>query len=153
MAQIQAPPSSTAIAPPNGNGVVAASSSSSSSSSSSKPSIQPSEVGWLFVPQYYTFLNQNPDRLHCFYTKKSTLIHGTEQEDEKPCFGQQVRVESSEVELPSTHISPHTFLLITHRKSTTKSSPSDSKTAKSTSPTSTLSPQARAASSSRFSVR
>lgn len=43
------------------------------------------------MPQYYTFLNQNPDRLHCFYTKKSTLIHGTEQEDEKPCFGQQVR--------------------------------------------------------------
>lgn len=41
------------------------------------------------MPQYYTFLNQNPGRLHCFYTKKSTLIHGTEQEDATPCFGQQ----------------------------------------------------------------
>lgn len=60
---------------------------------STKPAVQPSEVGWLFVPQYYTFLNQNPGRLHCFYTKKSTLIHGTEQEEEKPCFGQQVGVD------------------------------------------------------------
>lgn len=74
-------------APPSG---AVASSSSSSSTATGKPAVQPSEVGWLFVPQYYTFLNQNPGRLHCFYTKKSTLIHGTEQEDEKPCFGQQV---------------------------------------------------------------
>lgn len=52
--------------------------------------MQPSEVGWLFVPQYYTFLNQNPGSLHRFYTKKSTLVHGTELEDTSPCFGQQV---------------------------------------------------------------
>ncbi|PWN49177.1 hypothetical protein IE53DRAFT_160190 [Violaceomyces palustris] len=58
-------------------------------SATTKPAVQPSEVGWLFVPQYYTFLNQNPGRLHCFYTKKSTLVHGTEQEDAEPCFGQQ----------------------------------------------------------------
>ncbi|MCO5614105.1 hypothetical protein L7F22_068386 [Adiantum nelumboides] len=51
--------------------------------------MQASEIGWLFVPQYYTFLNHNPQRLHCFYNKRSTLIHGTEQEDTKPCFGQQ----------------------------------------------------------------
>ncbi len=50
----------------------------------------PSEVGWLFVPQYYLMLNQTPDRLHRFYTKKSTLVHGIEQEEASPCFGQQV---------------------------------------------------------------
>ncbi|KZP08210.1 hypothetical protein FIBSPDRAFT_874781 [Athelia psychrophila] len=49
----------------------------------------PSEVGWQFVPQYYTFVNKSPNRLHCFYTKTSTFIHGTEGEDGKPCYGQQ----------------------------------------------------------------
>jgi len=49
----------------------------------------PSEVGWQFVPQYYTFVNKQPNRLHCFYTKTSTFIHGTEGEDGKPCYGQQ----------------------------------------------------------------
>jgi len=50
----------------------------------------PSEVGWQFVPQYYTFVNKQPHRLHCFYTKNSTFIHGTEGEDGSPCYGQQV---------------------------------------------------------------
>ena len=52
--------------------------------------VNPSEVGWQFVPQYYTFVNKHPNRLHCFYNKGSTFIHGTEGEDGKPCFGQQV---------------------------------------------------------------
>lgn len=51
--------------------------------------VNPSEVGWQFVPQYYTFVNKQPNRLHCFYTKSSTFIHGTEGEDGKPCYGQQ----------------------------------------------------------------
>ena len=41
--------------------------------------------------QYYTFVNKDPSKLHCFYTKKSTLIHGVEGEDCQPCYGQQVR--------------------------------------------------------------
>ena len=52
--------------------------------------VVPSEVGWQFVPQYYTYVNKQPNRLHCFYTKTSTFIHGTEGEDVKACFGQQV---------------------------------------------------------------
>ncbi|KAI0738946.1 hypothetical protein C8Q80DRAFT_219474 [Daedaleopsis nitida] len=51
--------------------------------------VNPSEVGWQFVPQYYTFVNKHPNRLHCFYNKSSTFIHGTEGEDGKPCLGQQ----------------------------------------------------------------
>lgn len=30
------------------------------------------EIGWAFVPQYYNFVNKDPSRLHCFYTKQST---------------------------------------------------------------------------------
>ncbi|KAN0060994.1 hypothetical protein ACQY0O_006728 [Thecaphora frezii] len=84
--------SATSSAPaPASNGAVAPANqpNASAAASSSKPPVQASEVGWLFVPQYYTFLNQNPGRLHCFYTKKSTLLHGTEQENAEPCFGQQ----------------------------------------------------------------
>ncbi|MBW0513091.1 hypothetical protein O181_052806 [Austropuccinia psidii MF-1] len=47
------------------------------------------DIGWAFVPQYYTFVNKDPSRLHCFYTKRSTLIHSTEGEEATPCFGQQ----------------------------------------------------------------
>jgi hypothetical protein len=50
----------------------------------------PSEVGWQFVAKYYTVLNKQPNRLHCFYTKASTFIHGVEGEDGKPCHGQLV---------------------------------------------------------------
>lgn len=49
----------------------------------------PSEVGWQFVSQYYTFVNKQPHRLHCFYTKNSTYIHGVEGEDSTACHGQQ----------------------------------------------------------------
>lgn len=76
--------STTAVSSQNG------ASSAPSATSSGKPSVQPTEVGWLFVPQYYTFLNNDPNKLHCFYTKKSTLVHGTEQEESSLCFGQQV---------------------------------------------------------------
>lgn len=64
-------------------------SSATSSPSQIHQNVVPSEVGWQFVPQYYTFVNKQPNRLHCFYTKTSTFIHGTEGEDVKACFGQQ----------------------------------------------------------------
>ncbi|KJA23123.1 hypothetical protein HYPSUDRAFT_40269 [Hypholoma sublateritium FD-334 SS-4] len=66
-----------------------ASSSTPATGAAQHSSVIPSEVGWQFVPQYYTFVNKEPHRLHCFYNKNSTFIHGTEGEDMKPCFGQQ----------------------------------------------------------------
>ncbi|TFK38111.1 hypothetical protein BDQ12DRAFT_631309 [Crucibulum laeve] len=63
--------------------------SSSATPTAIHHNVVPSEVGWQFVPQYYTFVNKQPNRLHCFYTKSSTFIHGTEGEDGKPCYGQQ----------------------------------------------------------------
>ena len=52
--------------------------------------VVPAEVGWQFVPQYYTFVNKHPNRLYCFYTKNSTFMHGLEGEDGRPCHGQKV---------------------------------------------------------------
>ena len=63
-----------------------------SSSDSSRNTVVPSEVGWQFVPQYYTYVNKSPQRLHCFYNKNSTFIHGAEGEDGTPCYGQQVSI-------------------------------------------------------------
>uniref|UniRef100_A0A060T019 ARAD1C09218p n=1 Tax=Blastobotrys adeninivorans TaxID=409370 RepID=A0A060T019_BLAAD len=37
-----------------------------------------SEVGWMFIQQYYTFVNNKPHQLHLFYTTSSTLCHGVE---------------------------------------------------------------------------
>ncbi|KXN89331.1 Putative G3BP-like protein [Leucoagaricus sp. SymC.cos] len=62
--------------------------SSSTTSTPIHQNVVPSEVGWQFVPQYYTFVNKQPNRLHCFYTKSSTFVHGNEGEESKPCFGQ-----------------------------------------------------------------
>lgn len=55
---------------------------------SSAAPIQPSDVGWQFVPQYYNFVNKQPHRLHCFYNKRSTFLHGEEGEDTAVAFGQ-----------------------------------------------------------------
>ncbi|OZJ05829.1 hypothetical protein BZG36_00940 [Bifiguratus adelaidae] len=55
---------------------------------SSQQTVSSNEVGWMFVHEYYTFLNKDPKRLHCFYSKKSTMIHGVEGEQVKTCHGQ-----------------------------------------------------------------
>jgi hypothetical protein len=48
------------------------------------------EVGWQFVEQYYTIMNKEPNRLHCFYNAQSTMLHGTENEHAEQCNGQHV---------------------------------------------------------------
>ncbi|KAF9323438.1 hypothetical protein BG006_001442 [Podila minutissima] len=48
------------------------------------------EIGAMFANEYYTFLNKEPARLHCFYSKDSTLSHGFQGEKETDvCVGQQ----------------------------------------------------------------
>ncbi|EGF79421.1 hypothetical protein BATDEDRAFT_33372 [Batrachochytrium dendrobatidis JAM81] len=54
----------------------------------SENKVDPFEVGWLFVQEYYTFLNKDPERLHCFYNKKSVFVHGTEGDNTETCYGQ-----------------------------------------------------------------
>ncbi|KAJ3182949.1 hypothetical protein HDU87_007371 [Geranomyces variabilis] len=47
-------------------------------------------VGWLFVQEYYTFLNRDQGRLHLFYNKKSSFLHDHEGEAAATTyFGQQ----------------------------------------------------------------
>lgn len=50
-----------------------------------------SRIGWAFISQYYTYLNRDPSKLHCFYTKRSTFTHGTEGAESPACYGQIVR--------------------------------------------------------------
>ncbi|KAJ3052644.1 hypothetical protein HK097_005921 [Rhizophlyctis rosea] len=54
-----------------------------------KPKIDAFEVGWLFVQEYYTFLNREPHKLHCFYNKNSSFSHGHEGDSPAQCHGQQ----------------------------------------------------------------
>lgn len=46
------------------------------------------EIGWEFVQQYYTCLNNRPEKLHLFYNKSSTLCHGVETETAELYSGQ-----------------------------------------------------------------
>ncbi|KAI8052379.1 hypothetical protein BDF22DRAFT_655903 [Syncephalis plumigaleata] len=55
----------------------------------SQPTAEAYEIGWMFVQQYYTFLNKEPGRLHCFYTKKSKMVHGNEGETVNTLQGQK----------------------------------------------------------------
>ncbi|KAI9189435.1 hypothetical protein H9P43_000868 [Blastocladiella emersonii ATCC 22665] len=36
------------------------------------------QVGWMFVREYYQIMNSEPSRLHCFYSRDSTAVHGLE---------------------------------------------------------------------------
>jgi hypothetical protein len=38
-----------------------------------------------------TMMHDAPERLHCFYNKKSTFVHGVEGEEVAASLGQQVR--------------------------------------------------------------
>ncbi|KAG0311030.1 hypothetical protein BGZ99_010422 [Dissophora globulifera] len=46
-----------------------------------EPIVSSHEVGMMFVHEYYTFLNKEPQRLHCFYNKDSTMSHGVQGEE------------------------------------------------------------------------
>lgn len=63
------------------------------------PQVPPHMLTIAFSLPFSTFVNKHPQRLHCFYTKNSTFIHGTEGEDGVPCTGQQVRLRSSRATL------------------------------------------------------
>ncbi|SCV67832.1 BQ2448_5443 [Microbotryum intermedium] len=49
---------------------------------------QPAAISTRAHPEY-NLPNKDPSRLHCFYTKRSTLIHSTEGEETTACYGQQ----------------------------------------------------------------
>lgn len=47
------------------------------------------EVGWQFVQEYYTFLNKDSGKLHCFYKDESRMTHAMTASAESSCLGQQ----------------------------------------------------------------
>ncbi|CAG8544633.1 13601_t:CDS:2 [Ambispora gerdemannii] len=51
--------------------------------------IDTTEIGWLFVQEYYTFMHKEPHRLHCFYNVNSIYTTGKEGETVKTCHGPQ----------------------------------------------------------------
>ncbi|KAI9097168.1 hypothetical protein DFS34DRAFT_685833 [Phlyctochytrium arcticum] len=70
--------------------MTAAVSSSTTAPTEKTAKVGASEVGWLFVEKYYSLMNQAPQRLHCFYNKKSAFLHGHEGEATATvCQGQQ----------------------------------------------------------------
>jgi Nuclear transport factor 2 (NTF2) domain len=44
----------------------------------SQSSVTPQEIGMMFVHEYYNFLHDDPQKLHLFYNKNSTYLHGEE---------------------------------------------------------------------------
>ncbi|KAF9435188.1 hypothetical protein BGZ76_006750, partial [Entomortierella beljakovae] len=60
-----------------------------SANANAPESVASHEVGMMFVHEYYTFLNKEPSRLHCFYNKQSTMSHGIQGEEIHVCHGQQ----------------------------------------------------------------
>ncbi|WVQ70165.1 uncharacterized protein L199_008390 [Kwoniella botswanensis] len=73
----------------NGHADTTIPASTPAAGSAQQSKIQPNDVGWQFVPQYYNFVNKQPHRLHCFYNKRSTFIHGEEGEESQIALGQQ----------------------------------------------------------------
>ncbi|KAI8901460.1 hypothetical protein BC833DRAFT_562476 [Globomyces pollinis-pini] len=57
--------------------------------SSRDQKVNPDHIGWLFVQQYYTFLNESPERLHLFYNRNSCFVHGQEGENVPTFLGQK----------------------------------------------------------------
>ncbi|KAF9423026.1 hypothetical protein BGZ94_008429 [Podila epigama] len=54
-----------------------------------QPTMSSSDIGMIFVHEYYTFLNKDPARLHCFYSANSTLSHGYQGEETEVFSGQK----------------------------------------------------------------
>ncbi|KAG0344306.1 hypothetical protein BG004_004567 [Podila humilis] len=55
---------------------------------SAATTLDPQDIGAIFAHEYYTFLNKDPARLHCFYNPNSTLSHGFQGEETDVCVGQ-----------------------------------------------------------------
>lgn len=57
---------------------------SSTANAGTAATIKVNDIGMTFGQEYYTVLSREPSRLHLFYTKNSTLLHGTEGDLDAP---------------------------------------------------------------------
>ncbi|KAF8950025.1 hypothetical protein BGZ46_004791, partial [Entomortierella lignicola] len=67
--------------------------SNTSAPANGEPPVPSHEVGMMFVHEYYTFLNKEPARLHCFYNKNSTMSHGYQGDETHVSYGQQASLD------------------------------------------------------------
>ncbi|KAI1318834.1 hypothetical protein EDD11_005680 [Mortierella claussenii] len=63
-----------------------------------EPAVASHEVGMMFVHEYYTFLNKEPSRLHCFYNKQSTMSHGIQGDEPHISHGQQASISRDDID-------------------------------------------------------
>lgn len=59
-----------------------------SNGSAPRRAVDVADIGWMFVNEYYTFLNKQPGSLHFFYNAQSLLSYGGEGESVAPIQGQ-----------------------------------------------------------------
>lgn len=65
------------------------------SANGQQPAVTPQEIGMMFVHEYYNFLHDDPQKLHLFYNKNSSYLHGDEGDlNVKLVNGNQVRVQN-----------------------------------------------------------
>ncbi|KAF9121987.1 hypothetical protein BGW39_010122 [Mortierella sp. 14UC] len=68
------------------------------------------EVGMMFVHEYYTFLNKEPSRLHCFYNKQSTMSHGIQGEDTEDIHAKILALDFEDCKVLVSNVDSQTSL-------------------------------------------
>ncbi|KAF9907554.1 hypothetical protein EC991_010850 [Linnemannia zychae] len=68
------------------------------------------EVGMMFVHEYYTFLNKEPSRLHCFYNKQSTMSHGIQGEEAEDIHAKILALDFEDCKVLVSNVDSQTSL-------------------------------------------
>ncbi|KAG9072137.1 hypothetical protein KI688_006361 [Linnemannia hyalina] len=74
------------------------------------PPVASHEVGMMFVHEYYTFLNKEPSRLHCFYNKQSTMSHGIQGEDTEDIHAKILALDFEDCKVLVSNVDSQTSL-------------------------------------------
>ena len=55
--------------------------------------IESTNLGFIFLQQYYKYLIEEPQKLHLFYNQDSNFVHGNESEQIDKVYGRNVSFE------------------------------------------------------------
>ncbi|KAG0066446.1 hypothetical protein BGZ89_007263 [Linnemannia elongata] len=90
--------------------MAATTSNTSTPANGEAPSVASHEVGMMFVHEYYTFLNKEPSRLHCFYNKQSTMSHGIQGEDTESIHAKILALDFEDCKVLVSNVDSQTSL-------------------------------------------
>ncbi|KAG0062544.1 hypothetical protein BGZ90_003043, partial [Linnemannia elongata] len=90
--------------------MAATTSNASTPTNGEAPSVASHEVGMMFVHEYYTFLNKEPSRLHCFYNKQSTMSHGIQGEDTESIHAKILALDFEDCKVLVSNVDSQTSL-------------------------------------------